>query len=115
MIRSRVHAGPGNRVFCICQPCARDSGNKTAVSAHDMGSGGLEVDAMAIGCLGVDRHGERIFALSHHDFASFLLRDLNFVNFECVSLFYVIDTGSIRTRARIQGDRAGGYLSTLHH
>jgi len=41
-------AGPGNRVFCIWQPCARDSGNKTAVSAHGMGSGGLAVDAMAI-------------------------------------------------------------------
>jgi hypothetical protein len=22
-------AGPGNRGFCICQPCTRDSGNKT--------------------------------------------------------------------------------------
>ena len=31
----------------------------------------------------------------------------------CVSLFYVIDTGSIRPRARILGDRDGGYLSTL--
>jgi len=31
----------------------------------------------------------------------------------CVSVFYVIDTGSIRPRARIPGDRAGGYLSTL--
>jgi hypothetical protein len=52
-------AGPGNRVFCIWQPCARDSGNKTAASAHGMGSGGLSVDAMAIGCLGVERRGER--------------------------------------------------------
>jgi hypothetical protein len=48
-------AGPGNRVFCIWQPCARDPGNKTAVSAHGMGSGGLAVDAMAIGCMGVER------------------------------------------------------------
>jgi hypothetical protein len=31
-----------------------------------MGSGGLEVDAMAIGCPGVDRRGERFFVLSHH-------------------------------------------------
>jgi hypothetical protein len=51
-------AGPGNRVFCIWQPCARDSGNKTATSAHGMGSGGLAVDAMAIGCLGVERFRE---------------------------------------------------------
>jgi hypothetical protein len=27
-------AGPGNRGFSIWQPCARDSGNKTATSAH---------------------------------------------------------------------------------
>ena len=33
----------------------------------------------------------------------------------CVSLFYVIDTGSIGPRARTFGDRDGGYLSTLHH
>jgi hypothetical protein len=38
------------QVFCIHQPCARDSGNKTvtAASAHGMGSGGLAVDAMEI-------------------------------------------------------------------
>jgi hypothetical protein len=30
-----------------------------------MGSGGLEVDAMAKGCLGVDRRGERFFVLGH--------------------------------------------------
>jgi hypothetical protein len=56
---------PGNMVFCIWQPCARDSGNKLAASAHVMGSGGLAVDAMAIGCLGMDRRGERFFILSH--------------------------------------------------
>jgi len=50
--------GQGNTVFCICQPCARDSGNKIAASAHVMGSGGLAVDVMAIGCLGVDPRGE---------------------------------------------------------
>ena len=48
--------GPGNRVFCIWQPCTRDSCNKT--TASDMGSGGLAVDAMSIGCLGMDRHLE---------------------------------------------------------
>ena len=35
-----------------------DSGTKIAASAHDMGSGGLAVDAMAIGCLGVERRVE---------------------------------------------------------
>jgi len=30
-----------------------------------MGSGDLAVDVMVIGCLGVDRRGERIFVLSH--------------------------------------------------
>ena len=40
----------------------RDSGNKIAVSAHGMGSGGLAVDAMAIGCLGVERRVERFFS-----------------------------------------------------
>ena len=54
-------AGPGNMVFCTWYPCARDSDNKTAASAHGMGSGGLSVDVMSIGCLGVDRHGERFF------------------------------------------------------
>ena len=39
-----------------------DSGNKIAVSAHGMGSGGLAVDAMAIGCLGVERRVERFFS-----------------------------------------------------
>ena len=58
-------ACPGNTVFCIWQPCARDSGNKIAASAHDMGSGGLAFEAMAIGCLGVERRGERFFVLSH--------------------------------------------------
>ena len=58
-------------VFCICQPCARDSCNKVAASAHGMGSGGLAVDAMAIGCVGVERRGERFFVLSH--FSSLLL------------------------------------------
>ena len=36
-----------------------------------MGSGGLAVDAMAIGCRGVDHRGERFFVLSHHDFRVF--------------------------------------------
>ena len=43
----------------------RNSGNKTAASAHGMRSGGLAVDAMAIGCLGIDRRGERFFVLDH--------------------------------------------------
>ena len=42
-----------------------DSCNKTMVSAHGMGSGGLAVDAMEIGCLGVEHCGERFFVLSH--------------------------------------------------
>ena len=42
---------------------ARDSRNKIAVSAHVMGSGGLAVDAMTVGCLGVERRVERFFAL----------------------------------------------------
>ena len=41
-----------------------DSGNKTAASAHGMGSGVLAVDVRAIGCLGVDRCGERFFVLT---------------------------------------------------
>ena len=52
---------PGNKVFRICQAGALDSGNKIAASAHGMGSGGLAVDAMAIGCLGVERRVERFF------------------------------------------------------
>ena len=44
------------------QPCARDSGNKIAASAHGMGSGGSAVDAMVIGCLGVERRAERFFS-----------------------------------------------------
>jgi hypothetical protein len=44
------------------QPCAHDSGNKIAASAHGMGSGGSVVDAMVIGCLGVDRRAERFFS-----------------------------------------------------
>ena len=49
---------PGNKVFRIWQVGSRDSGNKIAASAHGMGSGGLAVDAMAIGCLGVERRVE---------------------------------------------------------
>ena len=30
-----------------------------------MGAGGLAVDAMVIGCLGVERRVERLFVLSH--------------------------------------------------
>jgi len=52
---------PGNKPFCMWQPYARDSGNKIADSAHGMGSGGSAVDAMVIGCLGVDRRAERFF------------------------------------------------------
>jgi hypothetical protein len=43
---------------------ARDSGNKIDAIAHGMGSEDLAVDAMAIGCLGVDRHGERFFRVA---------------------------------------------------
>ena len=53
---------PGNKLFCIWQPCAHDSGNQIAASAHGMGLGGLAVDDMAIGCLGVDRRVERFFS-----------------------------------------------------
>ena len=55
---------PGNKVFRIWQAGALDSGNKIAVSAHGMGSGGLavSVDAMAIECLGVERRVERFFS-----------------------------------------------------
>jgi hypothetical protein len=56
---------PGNKIFCICQPCARNSGNKIAASVHGMGSGCLAVDAMVIQCLGVDRRVERFFILNH--------------------------------------------------
>jgi hypothetical protein len=45
----------------MCQPCARDFGKKIAASAHGMGSGGSAVDAMVIGCLGVERRAERFF------------------------------------------------------
>jgi len=55
-------ACPGNKVFRIWQADARDSGNKIAASAHGMGAGGLAVDAMAIGCLGVERRVERFFS-----------------------------------------------------
>ena len=44
------------------QPYARDSGNKIADSAHGMGSGGSAVDAMVIGCLGVERRAERFLS-----------------------------------------------------
>ncbi len=55
---------PGNKVtvFRIWQAGARGSGNKIAASAHGMGLGGLVVDAMAIGCLGVERRVERFFS-----------------------------------------------------
>ena len=57
---------PGNKVFRIWQAGALDSGNKIAASAHGMGSGGLAVDAMAIGCLGVERRVERFFFILSH-------------------------------------------------
>jgi len=41
---------------------AADAGNKIAASAHGMGSGGSAVDAMVIGCLGVERRAERFFS-----------------------------------------------------
>jgi hypothetical protein len=53
------------RFSALWLTCARDSGNKIAASAHGMGSGCLAVDAMVIGCLGVERHVERVFILSH--------------------------------------------------
>jgi hypothetical protein len=55
---------PGNKVFRIWQEGARDSDKKIAASAHGMGSGGLAVDDMAIGCLGVEprRCVERFFS-----------------------------------------------------
>ena len=40
---------------------ACDPGNKEAASAHDMGSGGLGVDVVAMGCLVAERRGERFF------------------------------------------------------
>ncbi len=67
---------PGNKVFCIWQPCARDSGHKIAASAHGMGSGCLAVDAMVIGCLGVDHRVELFFILSH--FRGWFFSDLRF-------------------------------------
>ena len=41
-----------------------NSGNKIAASAHGMGSGGSAVDAMVIGCLGVERAKRFFFVLS---------------------------------------------------
>ena len=55
-------ACPGNKVFRIWQAGARDSGSKIAASAHGMGAGGLAVDAMAIGCLGVELRVELFFS-----------------------------------------------------
>jgi hypothetical protein len=54
----------------------RDSGNKSTArigrlssqrhgDAHGIGSGGLAVNVMVIGCLGVELRGERFLALSH--------------------------------------------------
>ena len=39
----------------------RERLRQTAASAHGMASGGLAVDAMAIGCLGVERRVEQFF------------------------------------------------------
>ena len=55
---------PGNHVFWICQPCARDAAKKNTASAY-VRAGDLAVDAMEIGCLGVERRGRRFFVLSH--------------------------------------------------
>jgi len=63
----RMHpVGPRKQGFLHMSAVRRDSGNKIAVSAHGMGSGGLAVDAMAIGCLGMECRVERFFVLSHH-------------------------------------------------
>ena len=70
-VQACTHHVPGNKPFCIRQPRAHDSGSKIAASAHGMGSGGSAVDAMVIGCLGVERRAERflsylaIFAWNH--------------------------------------------------
>ena len=81
-----------------------------------MGSGGLTVDDMSIGCLGVDRRVERFFVLSHFFPASLpeaglfvparkrkkkggVLFNWNKSKWEsivCVSLYYV--TSSIGSR-----------------
>ena len=53
--------GPRKQGFPHMSGRCADSGNKIAASAHGMGSGGLAVDAMAIGCLGVERRVERFF------------------------------------------------------
>jgi hypothetical protein len=39
--------------------------NKNAASAYGKGAGGLAVDAMVIGCLGVERRGRRFLVLGH--------------------------------------------------
>ena len=59
---------PGHKVFCIWHPCACDSVNKIAASAHGTGSGGLAVDAMATGCPGAERRVERPLILSPDHF-----------------------------------------------
>jgi hypothetical protein len=61
-LRMRTRQPP---VFRVWPPCARHSGNKSAASAHGIGSGGLAVDNMVVRCLGVETRGERFFALSH--------------------------------------------------
>ena len=53
--------GPPRPGAALSPRCARDPGNKAADSAHVMGSGGLAVVAVAIGCLGAERRGERFF------------------------------------------------------
>ena len=53
---------PQKQGFLHMAACARDSGDKITASAHDMGSGYLAVDAMVIGCLGVERRAERFLS-----------------------------------------------------
>ena len=53
--------GPPRPGAALSPRRARDPGHKAADSAHVMGSGGLAVVAVAIGCLVAERRGERFF------------------------------------------------------
>ena len=57
---------PENQPFRARQANAPNPGSKAATSAHGMGSGGLAVDAMVVGCLGAARRVERFFRTSLH-------------------------------------------------
>ena len=52
--------GPGWRMHGSVEDTKLSTNKQLSLS---LGSGGLVVDAMAIGCLGADRRGERILAL----------------------------------------------------